>query len=206
MTNFAITQQESLDSVNYLLSGPSSIGNNLQGFFGDGFAYFPGQGGEPYAQTTQPLTPPLTNQYLETDTFVVVNVTDPTQKIAVSGQMKLWASWTVSVPSNYDIFIALNRYKLPNILYYPTTLTELNITFTNFDILPDDPAEGEIITVGSSGMVFANYIDEPGELGTYYYWMEVFLLPISGDMVIDWIGADYRSVTASLIQTPVLKL
>ena len=200
MANFAITQQESLDSVNYLLSGPNSIGNDLDGYFGDEFVYFPGQGGEPYAQETVPLTPPLTDQYLETDTFTIVNVTDPNQTIAVTGQMKLWGSWTVSVPSDYTVYIAINRYKVPNILYYPTTLTELPINFTNYDIPPADPVDGEVLTVGSSGMVFANYIDRPGSLGTYYYWMEVYLEPITGDFTMDWIGADFRSITASLIK------
>jgi len=206
MANFAITQQESLDSVNYLLSGPSNIGNDFKGKAGNNFVYFPADRLPPYASSSVPAVPPPTLTYIETDMFVPIFITEATQQITLSAQLRPWAYWEPCTPgSEYRFYISLNRYKAPNILFYPTynaldsDLPEFSVLITDTTGAGADPG-GTIVTNGSAGMVYANTIDSPGAIGLYYYWLEMYLEPVSGDLSVEWIGADLRSISASLIK------
>jgi len=216
MANFAITDQETLTSVNYLLSGPSNIGNDFTGKSGGendpnlNFVYWPGDDIPPYYSTTVPATPPPTFNYIATDMFVPITVQDSTQKIVVSTQTRLWADWTASVvDSEYRFYITLARYRVVDGFFQPLpaigndvpggskTMVENSILLT---ASANSSAGGELITNGSSGMVYANIVDTPGTIGNYYYWLLIYLEPVSGDLAVNWIGGDIRSISASLVK------
>jgi hypothetical protein len=197
MANFAITQQESLDSVNYLLSGPSSIGNDFRGVFFDAFAYCTGDKIPPYMSDTQPSPPPPVDQYIETDCFAIVDITDPQQRIVVSAQCRPFAGWTASIPSDFTFYFGINRYQYPNILYYPTTIIEYPTAYTNWSTSAVDEDFGQ--------KIFLNVTDQPGSIGRFYYWLEFYVQTdfngvITGDFALDYIGAQQRSISVSLVK------
>jgi hypothetical protein len=216
MANFAITQQESLDSVNYLLSGPSNIGNDFTGKSGgeddsaENFVYWPGDDLPPYYSTTVPVSPPPTDNYIATDMFVgPIVVQDAVQKLVVSTQTRLWADWTASTLSTYRFYITLARYRVVDGFFQPLpplgsdvpggskTMVENSILL---EASANSAAGGDLITNGSSGMVYANITDSPGTIGTYYYWLLIYLQPLTGNLAVNWIGGDIRSINASLVK------
>ena len=216
MANFAITDQETLTSVNYLLSGPTNIGNDFTGKSGGetdpnlNFVYWPGDDIPPYYSTTVPVNPPPTLNYISTDMFVgPITVQDSTQQLVVSTQTRLWADWTASVVSQYRFYITLARYRVVDGFFRPLppigsdvpggskTMVENSILLT---ASANSAAGGELITNGSSGMVYANIVDTPGTIGIYYYWLLIYLEPVSGDLAVNWIGGDIRSISASLVK------
>jgi hypothetical protein len=208
MTNFAITQQESLDSVNYLLSGPSSIGNDFTGVFFDAFEYCTGDQIPPYMTVgtenptpppdyLPPSPPPPVDQYIETDCFAIVDITDPRQQIVVAAQCRPFAQWTASIPSNFTFYFSINRYEFPNILYYPTTIIEYPTAYTNWSTPGVDVDFGQ--------KVFLNVTDEPGKIGRFYYWLEFYVQTdfdgvVTGDFALEYIGAQQRSISVSLVK------
>lgn len=194
MANFAVTNKEALDSLNYVLSGPSDIGNEFEGVNYTFFEYCSGDRIPPYMSPTLPSPPPPTDTYIETDTYAVVNVTEPTQKITVSAQCRPFVGWTITTgPTDFRVYIAVNRYKAPNILYYPTNLNEYSVSFTNYT--PSDPNEDDL-----GQRIFLTLIDQPGEIGEFYYWLEFYVEVLSGDFQLDYIGAETRSISASLVK------
>lgn len=216
MANFAITDQETLNSVNYLLSGPTNIGNDFTGKSGGetnpnlNFVYWPGDDIPPYYSTTVPVNPPPTQNYISTDMFVgPITVQDATQQLVVSTQTRLWADWTASVASQYRFYITLARYRVVDGFFRPLPPIGSDVpggskTMVENSILlsasANSAAGGELITNGSSGMVYANIVDTPGTIGIYYYWLLIYLEPVSGDLAVNWIGGDIRSISASLVK------
>lgn len=226
MANFSITDPQVVDSLNYVLSGPSSIGNDFEGLSQSEFVYLTNETNGSLALTdftTNPYVIPYVegdpppvgypapyDTYIKTGMYVPIAISDPTQQVNVTAQVRPWFSWTLSTPSEIRWRTSLNRYKVPNLSYDPalaldnfyqptTVLVSVPIKITKVASDPF-PLEGETVTNGSTGMVYTNVVDIPGSIGIFYYWMEFNITLLSGDMVIDWTGTDIASISASLIK------
>ena len=207
MANFAITDPQILDSLNYILSGPIPTANQFKVKNFQTFKYCTGDRVAPYMTDgtvnpspppdyLPPSPPPPENQYIETDCYNIVNITDPTQKAVISCQVRPFFEATCTqIDSEIKIYVAVNRYKEPNILYYPTTVAEYAFTYTSSVPLIDQDL---------GRLLFLNVTDEPGALGVYYYWLEFYVetvvsgVHLPGDFVLDWIGAEFRSISTNV--------
>ena len=203
MSNFAATPTNLTDTLDYLLSGYNSLGNEFVGKNSQTFVYLSLQQIPPYVQDTQPtfLLPP-DGQYIETDMWVPITITDARQSVAVGMQMRPWIGYNVVDGTGFatmDIFLSLNRYKAGQKLFFPTTVLERRIVLESDT---SNPVNGEVITTGTSALVFQPVIDTPGEIGDYIYWQEIYLSPQSSNPRIEavWLGVDDRSISASMVK------
>ena len=53
--------------------------------------------------------------------------------------------------------------------------------------------------------IFLNVTDQPGRIGRFYYWLEFYVQTdfngvITGDFALDYIGAQQRSISVSLVK------
>lgn len=203
MSNFAATDTNITDTLDYLLSGYNSLGNEFVGKNGDTFVYLSCNGTAPYVQDTQPtFFLPQPGQYIETDMFLPITITDPRQSVAVGMQMRPWVGFDIINGAGFasaDFYLTLNRYKANQPLYFPTTVIEKQIIFSSDT---PNPVNGVVLTTGTSDLTFQPIIDTPGEIGDYIYWQEIYFDLTSSSPQFDflWIGVDFRNISASMVK------
>lgn len=195
MANFAVTDREALDSLNYILSGPIPTVNQFKYKNFQEFQYCTGNRIAPYMSKILPSPPPPVDQYIETDCYNIVNIADPTQKVLISSQVRPFFSASCTQPnSQINIYVALNRYKAPSILFFPKELTYYQFNFTSSSNIVDEDL---------GRLIFLNWVDEPNEIGTFYYWLEFYAetAGLNGDFTLDYIGAELRGISTSVFTT-----
>lgn len=202
MANFAATNTNITDTLDYLLSGYNSLGNEFEGKSGSSFVYLTGNQVPPFVTPTQPAPYNPTTRYIETDMFLPITISDARQRVAVGMQMRFWVGYDVIDGPGFasaDIYLSLNRYKVNQPFFFPTVVQERLISFSSDT---SNPVNGDIVTTGTSDLTFQPIIDTPGEIGDYIYWQEVFMLNTSNPPYFDWqwIGVDYRNISASMIK------
>jgi len=226
MANFAITQDEVLDTVNYLASGPYSIGNEVEGVGESNSVYFL-DNVEPYAQPISsgaPSPAPTANAYIRTDCFGTCQIFEPNQKIQVGCQLRPFVSFTVTTaPAAFRFYTAIVRFTDPDMTVYENpaggygspTGSGLELAYTIVRV--DEAAVTTITDFPIGSQTIATYIDQPGiedllsydatnavylpTVGNYTYWMMFRIEPLTGTFTIDSVLADVRSLTASLIKS-----
>ena len=202
MANFAATNTNITDTLDYLLSGYNSLGNEFEGKSGQTFVYLTGNQVPPFVTPNQPAPYNPTTFYVETDMFLPITISDVRQRVAVGMQMRFWVGYNIINGAGFasaDIYLSLNRYKINQPFFFPTVVQERLIQFSS-DI--SNPTNGDIVTTGTSDLTFQPIIDTPGEIGDYIYWQEVFMLNTSSAPGFDWqwIGVDYRNISASMVK------
>lgn len=225
MANFAITNREVLDTVNYLASGPYSTGNEVEGVGEANSVYFT-DNTSPYAEPISlgvPSPAPTANAYIKTDCFGTCTIFEPNQKIQVGCQLRPFVSFTVNTaPAAFRFYTAIIRFTDPDLVVYdPNSVygtpagsgLELAYTITRVD----EATTGTFTDFGLGSQVVATYIDQPGledllsydatnaqyipTVGNYTYWLQFRIEPLLGTFTIDSVLADVRSLTAALVKT-----
>lgn len=179
------------ENINTVLAGPTSRGNNAQGFVGlADFVYFT-DNVEPYSSITLPSPPPAPDQWISTDCFGVVTIQQPNNQVFLSAQLRGFFGYTGS--GTFNFYVGINRYVYPN--YTIQKRAELVYTKTFWDTSGTgiDPAE---TFEGDNAIV--TFIDTPG-LGQWQYYLEFYWETLTGNPTPTYVGADVRSLTASVV-------
>lgn len=229
MANFAITDDQLLDTVNYLVSGPYSIGQEVEGVGEANSVYFT-DNIEPYAQGISsgvPSPAPTANAYIKTDCFGTCTIFQPNQKIQVGCQLRPFVTFTVTTaPAAFRFYTAIIRFTDPDLVVYEDPAggygtpsgSGLELAYTIVRV--DESTTGTFTNFPIGSQVISTYIDQPGledllsynatdgyipTVGNYTYWMQFRIEPVAGTFTIDSVLADVRSLSASLVQTSPLR-
>lgn len=113
MAQFPISDQQGLiDGLNYVLSGPGSLGQSFQGYSSSVTAPITGDIVDPNTGfITSGL--PITTSYLQyyvTDCMVEVGVSGGTDRVLLSGQVNIDFNYTTEMESTIEYTVAINRY------------------------------------------------------------------------------------------------
>jgi hypothetical protein len=147
MAQFPVSDQQGLiDGLNYVLSGPSSLGQNFQGFSssvttalsGEAFNLSTGK-----IETVLPIESNTLQLYL-TDCQSSVVVNGGTDRVVLSGQINTSIDYTTTTDASLQYTVFLNRYRAePNtstnyndyLYYYNGTVAshEYNFNLTTTD-------------------------------------------------------------------------
>lgn len=206
MPNFAVTETNIIDTVNYLVSGPQTIGQETKGFWSYGGGYLTGNTTPPFIQDTVPsvYTQPslLSTLYLYTPAYVNVKTTSATDRVIVTGQFRPFTYVTNTTPSTWKIRINVNRYKLINttIPYFVDyinyeTIAQDNNLFDTTTINPD--VQNGNISFGET--IFASVVDSP-PIGYYAYVLDLEYEPQTGDPVLEYVYGENIGITAAVIK------
>lgn len=228
MANFSITDVELLDTVNYIVSGPVSIGQEVEGVGESATVYFTNNT-TPYAEPTPPTPAPAQDEWIKTDCFGGVTIYNPNQKISVGGQLRCFIKYRVdSLGPNPDsgpadiarlrVYVGILRYTgtPDNLLTAGTEIVGTRTSFTDFDINPapgPPPADNEFV----GNQIMLSYIDQPGledpltlnpdtglyspTVNNYTYWLQFYIEPVIGTYTIEEFYADVRSVYINVIKS-----
>jgi hypothetical protein len=194
MPYYSIDPTNLIDAVNVIASGPTSIGNNAQGIVGNppgdaGFVYFTNNIA-PYSSTTLPSPPPDTDAWIATDCFGVVTITQPNNQVFLSSQLRAFFGYSGS--GTFRFYVGINRYPYPD--YRTQERAELVYLTTAWDTSGGlDPAE-----TFEGDNVISTFIDTPG-LGQWQYYLEFYWEILTGNPTPTYVGADVRSLTASVV-------
>ena len=119
MAQFPVSDQQGIiDGLNYVLSGPGSLGQSFQGFSSSVTEPITGDIVDP---NTGLITSglPFTTSYLQyylTDCMVNVGVSGGTDRVLLSGQVNIDFDYTALSDSGLQYTVAINRYRA-----YPNT-------------------------------------------------------------------------------------
>lgn len=200
MANFSINNKEVLDTVNYIISGPFSIGQDQQGVGESDGVYFTNNI-SPWVSPTIPSPAPAQNVWIQTDCFAIVNIDTPDQKVAVGSQLRGFISLNVTTaPANLLVNTAIVRFtgntvpdpQAGTVLAYTTT----QLFYGSTGVRTDDGDFGNQIIVA--------YIDQPGledVNGEYTYWLMFKTNTIDGNITVTDVGADVRNLTATKLKS-----
>lgn len=208
MANFSINNTEILDTVNYIISGPTSIGQDQQGVGESASVYFT-DNVSPYASSTIPSPPPAQNTWIKTDCFATVNIDNPQQKISLGGQLRVFFSYDVTAVPSPTTQAQLRMYV--SILRFVGTAAEVVDTNAGEEIVSTISSAFSPITpstVNDSDLfgnrIIVSYIDVPGEVSTagiYTYWLMFYLETVSGTWDVKDVSSDVRSLIATKIKS-----
>lgn len=220
MSNFAANDTNLTDTLDYLLSGYNSLGNEFEGKSSGTPAYMLGYG---ETTQTQPNNPPYSNIgptfYYATDMFIPITITDARQRVVVgmslTAQMGVYSeSFPPTIPptpggypATGDFWISLNRIPAKNLQRSLVELSWLEPYTIQQVIIPfsapaADVVDGYPLTVGTAGCVFTNIVDQPGEPGDYFYWQSVYYIWTSAPnyLQVQWFELRNRSIGASMVK------
>lgn len=160
-------------------------------------------------QTTQSYTWPAwvsggtatknnSDSYQSTDCNGRVTIYGPTDRVFVSAQLQLDFTYTCSTASEFNVYVAINRYLGKIDIGRPTS----NDYLFNFDKTVTE--EKFTFTPSTSGSdvlnaIFTNAIDTP-TFGYYWYILEIYFEPVSGDALPDVFTAGLRSLAAQAVR------
>jgi hypothetical protein len=121
MAQYPVSDQQGLiDGLNYVLSGPGSLGQSFQGYSSNNTSALTGDIFDPNTgQVASGL--PITTGYLQyylTDCQVRNSVSGGTDKVVVSGQVNIDFDYESLADSSCQYTVAINRYRA-----YPNTST-----------------------------------------------------------------------------------
>lgn len=229
MANFAITNLELTDTVNYLASGPYSIGQDVEGVGESDTVYFTNNT-SPYSvpiSAGAPVPAPAQDQWIGTDCLGTVTIYNPNQKISIGGQLRCFIQYNVETlgpnpgppPANIAqlrILVGVLRYTgTPDNLLTPGV--ELVGTRTSLIDFVTNPAPAAPVDASVGNQIMLSYLDQPGledyltqdpntlaftpTVGTYTYWTSFRIEPVIGTFTIQSFYADVRSVYINLIKS-----
>jgi hypothetical protein len=136
--------------------------------------------------------------YNSTDCNARVTIYGPTDRVFVSAQLQLDFTYTCTSASEWNVYVAINRYRgeiditRPRsgdfIFQYDQLITEESFPFT-------------ANTSGSNSLTatFTNAVDVP-TFGYYWYILEIYFEPVSGDPLPDVFTAGLRSLAAQAVR------
>lgn len=113
MPQFPISDQQGIvDGLNYVLSGPGSLGQNFQGYSSNTSTAI---SGDIVDQTTGEITSslPITTAFLQpylTDCQARIGVSGGTDRVVLSGQLNMGFTYTTTAPCYLQYTVAINRY------------------------------------------------------------------------------------------------
>lgn len=208
MPSFAVTQTNLIDSVNYLIAGPQTVGQETKGYWNFGGGYLTGFNTPPFLQDDQPPPPIYTQpalddyKYLNTPAYVTVKTTSSTDSVIVTGQFRPFAKVTNTIASTWNFYINVYRYKLIN------TSTPWFAGYINYSNIAQDNNAFNTATIDplvQSGdrswgeTIFASIVDTP-DVGYYAYVLDVEYRPRTGDPVLEWVYGENIGITAAVIK------
>lgn len=207
MANFAIADDEILDTVNYIISGPYSIGQDQEGIGESDPVYFTNNV-SPYTSVTIPSPAPAADTWIKTDCFATIAIDQPTQKVSVGSQLRCFISYqTTSVPGGSPpgarilTEIAIRRFSGTADLVVDTnagtTLSQTQVGLINF-------TTGTSTDEELGNQIIVSYIDQPGledTTGIYTYWLMFRISSTRGTHTITDFSADVRNLIATKIKT-----
>jgi hypothetical protein len=138
------------------------------------------------------------NSYQSTDCNARVTVYGPTDRVFVSAQLQLDYTYTCTGASEWNVYVAINRYRgeiditRPRsgdfIFQYDQLITEETFNFTS------SASGSESLTA-----TFTNAVDVP-TFGYYWYILEIYFEPVSGDPLPDVFTAGLRALSAQAVR------
>ena len=204
MANFSITDVELLDTVNYVISGPVSIGQEVAGIGVSNSVYFL-DNIAPYAESASfgvPSPPPAKDVWIKTDCFATVNIDTPDQKVSVGAQLRCYISYDVtSAPAVLRVQVGILRFNgTADSVIDTNSGTLLSGTITTFSNANTGTVTDEFI----GNQIIVSYIDQPAidnTSGVYTYWLMLKASDDSGVSDVLDMGADVRNLLVSKIKS-----
>lgn len=215
MANFSINTTEVLDTVNYIISGPISIGQEVRGIGQSNDVYLT-DNTSPYVvpiASGVPSPAPSENIYLKTDCFDSVTIFNPNQKISIGCQFRNDINFDYVGPMEIRWTAAIVRYTGT-----PDNLLSNGQILASVKNRAEDPAAVTVtgVSVVSDNIVLS-LIDQPGlsdatsidpqtglyipTVGIYTYWLQFQVEEYIGTITINDITASNRSIYINLIKS-----
>lgn len=218
MPNFTTTSKDVLDSVNYLLAGPQTLGQTSVGFWNFYGGYFRWWATEPpFIQDTDPfLAGPYAGVYIPDYTFIIspayvfVNTTSSTDSVFVTSQLRPFVKYSIANPAN-EFFLSIDIYRyrvderLPGWYNYsfsnPSKLVNYELIAQDNNRLTTTPLDPAVPSGNASfgETVFASIVDNPG-VGRWLYRQELSVTGIVGTPDIEFIYGENIGLTATVIK------
>ena len=136
--------------------------------------------------------------YQSTDCNARVTVYGPTDRVFVSAQLQLDFTFNCTTASDFKVGIAINRYRGVIDITRPRSGDyvfnyEDTVTFETFAFTAS--------TSGSDSLTatFTNAVDVP-TFGYYWYILELYFEPVTGDVTPDVFTAGLRSLAAQAVR------
>ena len=191
MSVFSTGGKDLLDSVNFLLAGPTGVGQASSGYWNSTGGYLTTFADPPWITASAPTVPAPFNQYIYTPAYVTVNVTDPTDRVLITSQCRPYISWTATDPAtDFNVYIAVERTGVPDV----NGIVELAQDNNQFTGNTGDPGN---ISFGDT--IFVGIIDTPG-IGRWNYFLDFYMISQAGDAVVDWLYVENLGITATVIK------
>lgn len=114
MPQFPISDQQAIvDGLNYVLSGPGSLGQNFQGYSSNSTTTITGNIIDPTTGETVNSLPITTSflQYYLTDCVVNTGVTGGTDRVVLSAQLSNSFVYTTTAACSLQYTVSINRYR-----------------------------------------------------------------------------------------------
>lgn len=192
MANFAVTPNQALDTLNYIISGTPAIGQTGNAISESNSVYVNNTGFPPYVVDT-PVTGGFPqDEQIYTDLNSTVTVTRPQDQVLVSSQCRTFVNWTAdNINDVLEIDGNLWRYDQDGngtlLAYRPITLTA-TAAATPIDVFLGD-------------FIYQTLIDSPGiGIWEYSFTFEIVSAYTSANAVLNQIEPDIRSINANIIK------
>ena len=193
MANFALGNQEIVDSLNYILSGTPAIGQQGDGVSFTDEVYLNNTGSPPYTLPAPPVGGMPFDTDIYTDLNVQVTVKRPQDIVFVSSQCRTFVDWTAANPAD----IVFGRCQL--VRYDPAVGTPTLLVSRAFSLDESIPTEYPNGFLGD--LIFQTIIDRPGvgiwEYSVIFNWDSAQSSP---GVTIDDMYVTVRSVNANIIK------
>jgi hypothetical protein len=144
------------------------------------------------------VTKDNSNSYQSTDCNARVTVYGPTDRVFVSAQLQLDFTFNCTTASTFKVGVAINRYRGRIDLTRPRSGDYLfdydgTVTAESFDFSAS--------TSGSDALtaIFTSAVDVP-TFGYYWYILEIYFEPVSGDPLPDVFTAGLRALSAQAVR------
>lgn len=203
MPNFAATGKDTLDSINYLLAGPQTVGQASQGYWNFPGGYFNWQNAlPPYIQDTAPPGPIPDGKFFYTPAYVFVNTTSSTDSVLVTAQLRPFISADPMIGAPWEFYLSVDVYRY---LVYENSGTASK--FFNYELIAQDnnyfnDTMSPNMLAGNESIgetVFCSIVDKPG-VGRWCYSLELNYSIYSGTPVLDWVYGENIGITATVIK------
>jgi hypothetical protein len=199
MPNFSVTDKELVDSVNYLLAGPTGIGQNSVGYWNGDGGYISPTNTPPYISSSYPTTDFPDRTTIWTPAQVLVNTTSSQDRVIVSAQSRPFLEWSATDPNtDFNFYISVTRYavKIVGTNTEPTYIDPIELAQDN-NVFTGNAGNPGTISIGDT--IFVSIIDQPN-IGRWFYVLDLYLRINNGDPVIQSFYVENLSLSTTVIK------
>lgn len=213
MPTFITTQTDLLDSVNYLLAGPQTLGQSSQGYWNFAGGWFIWDNTLPPYITAATNTPPVSlaspitaGTFFRSPAYVFVNTTSATDSILVTSQLRPFIIVDGASVAPWSFYLSIDVYRYLVDEQQPGSYV-WGEKFVNYELIAQDnnyftDADDPAILAGTASIgetVFCSIVDRPG-VGRWCYSMELNYSPETGTPILNYVYGENIGITATVIK------